>query len=92
MKKLTIYQAENGAIELKIDAKSDTIWASLDDIAILFNIDKSGISRHIKNIFSDKELLEKSVIAKNATTGADGKIYQVAYLSFPRCAWECILI
>jgi death-on-curing family protein len=78
-KNLTIYQAKNGAIELNIDSKQETIWANLNDIVNLFNVDKSGVSRHIKNIFNDGELLKKSVVAKNATTGLDGKTYQVAY-------------
>jgi death-on-curing family protein len=74
-----IYQAKNGAIELKIDSSTETIWASLKDITELFETDKSGISRHIKNIFKDCELEKNSVVAKNATTGSDGKTYQVAY-------------
>jgi len=78
-KKITIYQTKNGAIELSVDAKKDTIWASLQQIADLFNIDKSGISRHIKNIFKTKELERNSVVAKIATTASDGKIYQVDY-------------
>ena len=52
---------------------------TLDQIAMLFDRNKSVISRHIKNIFVVKELEEKSVVAKNATTAKDGKIYQVTY-------------
>jgi len=43
------------------------------DLCVLFSRDKSVISRHIKNIFKDGELDEKHVVAKNATTGPDGK-------------------
>ena len=48
-------------------------------MAELFQRDKSVVSRHIRNIFSEGELIRDSVVAKNATTAADGKIYQVEY-------------
>lgn len=48
-------------------------------MAELFQRDKSTISRHIKNIFTEGELDRDSVVAKFATTAADGKIYQVEY-------------
>ncbi len=76
---IIIYQAKNGAIELSVDISKETIWASLQQIADLFGIDKSGISRHIKNILESAELKEKSVVAKIATTAKDGKTYQVDY-------------
>ena len=78
MEKSVIYQAENGALVLHTDAQQDTIWASLDQMAQLFARDKSVISRHIKNIFKDEELVKDSVVAFFATTASDGKIYQVA--------------
>ncbi len=74
-----IYQAKNGALELQTDIAKDTIWANLKQIASLFDRDKSVISRHIKNIFKDEELYKNSVVAKNATTGSDGKTYQVDF-------------
>lgn len=78
MDKAVIYQAENGALVLHTYAQQDTIWASLDQMAQLFARDKSVISRHIKNIFKDEELVKDAVVAKNVTTASDGKIYQVA--------------
>ncbi|MFY8188634.1 MAG: RhuM family protein [Flavobacterium sp.] len=78
MEKSVIYQAENGALVLHTDAQQDTIWASLDQMAQLFARDKSVISRHIKNIFKDEELVKDSVVAFFATTASDGKIYRVA--------------
>ena len=77
--KVTLYQGQNGSIEFHADEARETIWATLDQIALLFGRDKSVISRHFKNIFSEKELERDSVVAKNATTAADGKIYQVEY-------------
>ncbi len=77
--KLAIYQSKSGAIELRQDFDKETFWANLDQIAFLFGRDKSVISRHIKNIFQEQELKESSVVAKNATTATDGKIYQVSF-------------
>ncbi len=78
-KGVVIYQAKNGAIELRGDAAHETIWASLDQIAAVFGRDKSVVSRHLKNIFKERELDRDSVVAKNATTAADGKMYNVEY-------------
>jgi len=71
---LAIYQAKNGSIKLKADTKNDTVWAAKKQIAELFNIDRSVVSRHIKNIFKDKELDEKVVCAKFAHTTKHGAI------------------
>ncbi len=76
---MVIYLAPNGAIELRSDAEHDTVWATLDQISDVFDRDKSVISRHLKNIFFDKELVRNSVVAKNATTAADGKTYIVDF-------------
>lgn len=76
---MVIYQAPNGAIELRGDMTKETIWATLDQIASVFGRDKSVISRHFKGIFSEKELNKDSVVAKNATTATDGKTYLVEY-------------
>ncbi len=80
-KGLVIYQGKSGAIELRGDVRNQTIWATLDQIAVLFGRDKSVISRHLKNIFLEKELDRKAVVAKNATTASDGKVYQVEYFN-----------
>jgi hypothetical protein len=50
-------------------------------MAKLFTRDKSVISRHLRNIFKNRELERKAVVAKNATTAADGKIYQVEFFN-----------
>ncbi|MBU0645859.1 virulence RhuM family protein [Patescibacteria group bacterium] len=79
--KLVVYQTKTGSIQLRGDGGKETIWASLDQIARIFGRDKSVISRHIKNIFKDRELERKSVVAFFATTAADGKTYQVEYFN-----------
>ena len=69
----------NDTISLEVRLENDTVWLTQEMMADLFQRNKSTISRHIKNIFQEKELLEKSVVAKFATTASDGKIYQVDY-------------
>ncbi|MDP1743529.1 MAG: virulence protein RhuM/Fic/DOC family protein [Candidatus Amesbacteria bacterium] len=70
---VVIYQTKSGAIELKGDFTHNTIWADLQQISVLFNTDKSGISRHIQNIYKTKELDMVSTVAKNATVQTEGK-------------------
>lgn len=77
--KVVIYQAKNGAIELRGDLGRETIWAMQADIAKIFEVERSVITKHIKNIFRDKELNEKSVCANFAHTADDGKIYKVQF-------------
>ena len=76
---MIIYQTDDGAVKVDVRMQNDTVWLSLDLMAELFQRDKSTISRHIKNIFSEGELLHDSVVANCATTAADGKTYQVEY-------------
>lgn len=76
---MIIYQTEDGLTKVIVTFDADTVWLSLDQMAELFQRDKSVVSRHIRNIFSEGELIRDSVVAKNATTAADGKIYQVEY-------------
>jgi len=74
---IILYSTEDGAAEIQLRAVDGTVWLSLNQIADLFGRDKSVISRHIKAIFDDAELSPDSVVARYATTAADGKIYQV---------------
>ncbi len=59
-KGLQVYQAKNGAIELKFDDEKETVWASQKQIAEIFDIERSVITKHIRNIFKDGEVNEKS--------------------------------
>lgn len=63
-KKLAIFQTENGAIEIRTDAENATVWLSQSDIAVIFEKDQSVISRHIKNIFKDREVDKESNMQK----------------------------
>ena len=76
-----IYQTKNGAITLKQDVSSDMLWASQAHIADIFEIERSVVTKHIRNILKNKELDENSVRAKLAHTAEDGKSYQVQFYS-----------
>ena len=76
---MLIYQTEDGLTKIDVNMQNETVWLSLDQMADLFQRDKSTISRHIKNIFDEGELDRNSVVANFATTAADGKTYQVDY-------------
>ena len=69
---------ENQDVKLEVNMKDENVWLSLDQMANLFDRDKSVISRHVKTALKE-ELDEFSVVAKFATTAKDGKTYQVEY-------------
>ena len=76
---IVIYKNNDGNIECSVNLRDNTLWLSLDQIATVFQKNKSTISRHIKNIFETEELDKDSVVAFFATTANDGKTYNVAY-------------
>lgn len=76
---IIIYTTQDGLTKIETTFDEDTVWLSIDQMAELFQRDKSTISRHIKNIFSEGELVKESVVANFATTASDGKTYQVDY-------------
>jgi prophage maintenance system killer protein len=69
----------DGKLEVAAKVENETIWVTQKQLCELFGRDKSVISRHINNIFKSGELDREAVVAKNATTAADGKVYQVDY-------------
>ncbi len=74
---IIMYTTEDGLTKIETTFEDDTVWLSIDQMAELFQRDKSTISRHIKNIFEEGELQRISVVANFATTAADGKTYNV---------------
>ena len=81
MADIMIYNTADGKAEIKLYADNGTVWLTQAQIVDLFNSSKSSISEHIKNIFSEDELDENSVVRKIRTTAADGKNYLVSYYS-----------
>lgn len=78
---IVLYQSEDGSTNLTVKLQNDSAWLTQIQIADLFQRDKSVISRHLRNVFVEGELNYNSVVAKNATTAADGKIYQVEHFN-----------
>ena len=78
-KRVEIYKVQKGEVIFDIDTKDETIWATQEQISHLFDIDRTVVGRHLRNIFRDGELEESAVSAKNAHTAADGKTYQVKF-------------
>ena len=69
---------ENQNVKLEVNMKDETVWLSLEQLAKLFDRDKSVISRHIKNVLKE-ELKNEVVVAKFATTAKDGKTYKLTF-------------
>jgi hypothetical protein len=76
---IIIYHPDNLTERIEVKMEDETVWLSLSQIATLFNRDKSVISKHLKNIFNEEELIKISVVAFFATTASDGKTYQVEH-------------
>ena len=76
---IVFYQPEDGQTKLSVNLQDETVWLTQVQMAELFQRDKSTISRHIKNVFEEKELDINRVVANFATTASDGKTYQVDY-------------
>ena len=76
---MILYQTEDGRTRVQVRLDGETVWLSLNQMADLFQRDKSVISRHLKNVFEEGELVRHSVVAEFATTAADGKTYRVEY-------------
>lgn len=76
---IIIYQTQGGETKIEVRLSEETVWLTADQMAELFQRNKSTISRHIKNILESGELQRNSVVAENATTATDGKTYSVSY-------------
>lgn len=68
---LIIYETPNGKLDIQLDLKNETIWLDREKIAQLYNIHRSGVSRHIQNIFEDGEVDEKSNVQKMHIANSD---------------------
>ena len=63
-----IYQTEDGLSKIEVNLKNETVWLSIDQMAELFQRDRSVIGKHVRNIFKEGELKKDSVWAKFAYT------------------------
>ena len=69
---IVLYQSEDGQANLEVRLQQDTVWLTLNQMADLFQRDKSVVSRHISGIYKEGELSETATIAKNATVQEEG--------------------
>lgn len=69
---IIMYQTEDGLTKIETTLADDTVWLSLEQMAELFQRDKSTVSRHIKNVFKEGELMEKGTVANFATVQTEG--------------------
>jgi len=78
---ITVYQTADGKINIQVFYANENIWLQQKRIAELFDVDRSVVTKHLKNIFTQKELQEESVCANYAHTAEDGKTYQTKFYS-----------
>ena len=78
---IEIYQADDGKLELNVTLENETVWLTQLQMVELFGRDQSVLSRHIRNVFKDGELSEKSNMQKNAYCW----LRQAGSLLLPRC-------
>jgi hypothetical protein len=74
-----LYKTADGRVKIETLIKNENIWLTQNKIAELFDVDRSVISKHLKNIFKDLELNEESVCAIFAHTATDGKNYKTKF-------------
>lgn len=64
---IVVYKSSDGIVQLNVQLADETVWLTLNQLAVLFDRNKSVISRHISNIYRERELLREATVAKNAT-------------------------
>ena len=74
-----LYTAPSGEVKIEIYIQNETIWLTQQKIAALFGVDRTVVTKHLKNIFEDGELVKDSVSAIFAHTAADGKKYDTNF-------------
>lgn len=76
---ILMYTTEDGLTKIEATFENDTVWLSIDQMAELFQRDRSVIGKHVRNIFKEGELDKNAVWAKFAYTASDGKNYEVDF-------------
>jgi len=70
---IILYQTEDGRTRIQVRMEDETVWLTIAQMAELFQVDKSGISRHLKNVYDTGELLPEATVAKFATVRMEGE-------------------
>lgn len=79
---IILYERSNGTSVLDVHLKDDTVWLTLNQMAELFERDKSVISRHLRNVFKEGELIREATVAKNATAQDEGGRRVIRYIEW----------
>ena len=79
MNELAFFETDDGSIEVRVE--QETVWLSQDQMARIFERERSVITKHLRNVFRDGELAEEAVCANFAHTAADGKTYQTKFFN-----------
>lgn len=77
--KIILYQTDEGRVKVDVFFTEENFWLTQKSIGELFNVDRSVITKHLKNVFTEGELIEQAVCAKFAHTADDGKTYSTKY-------------
>ena len=78
-REIILFKADDIELQVKITPDEETVWLTQDQMAELFQRDRSVIGKHVRNIFKEGESEKESVWAKFAYTATDGKVYNVDY-------------
>lgn len=78
-KEIVLYTYNNKDVKLAVDHDSETIWATQAEMASIFGTQRPAVTKHLNNIFKDKELKENSVCSILEHTATDGKVYNTKY-------------
>jgi hypothetical protein len=70
---IIFYQSEDGKVRLETRLENESLWLTINQMAEFFNVDKPGISRHLKNIFATGELQRQATVANFATVQNEGE-------------------
>jgi hypothetical protein len=76
---ILIYRAKDGTANIEVTLEHETIWLTQKQISNLFGTQRPAITKHLRNIFKDGELKEKSVCSILEHTAADGKTYKTTF-------------
>ena len=81
MQKTLLYTSEEGEVSLDVvvDSEGETFWATQKTMAEVFGVNVPAISKHLKNIFEEGELIKNSVVSKMEITASDGKKYNTNF-------------
>ena len=76
---LIVFRPQGNMLTVEVKLNDETVWLTQAQLSTLFDTERSVVTKHLRNIFKDKELQERSVCAKFAHTAADGKTYQTTF-------------